>query len=128
MADLGINKIVHIVCVSVLLLISMAVYDFLRYQYHIGKLEKTIFTFLFAGEFCSLIDKIFWGGSLDYVLLEHFFIFDLKDVYLTVFEILFISCAAFNYKGFRKLKGSDLIHAYKSYLHNRFKGKDELSI
>lgn len=36
---------------------------------------------VFAGVVCSLIDKIFWGGSLDYIL---FFeqILDLKDIYL----------------------------------------------
>jgi len=34
--------------------------------------------------FCKLIDDIFWGGSLDYIQLFDWFIFDLKDVYGTV--------------------------------------------
>lgn len=36
---------------------------------------------VFTGVFCSLIDKIFWGGSLDYILLFSR-ILDLKDIYL----------------------------------------------
>ncbi len=44
-----------------------------------------------AGTICSLIDKIFWGGSLDFLSIPGFFIFDLKDCYLTVGEILFVS-------------------------------------
>jgi len=34
-----------------------------------------------------LIDDIFWGGSLDYIQLFDWFIFDLKDVYLTTIAI-----------------------------------------
>ena len=30
-----------------------------------------------------MIDDIFWGGSLDYIQLFDWFIFDLKDVYIT---------------------------------------------
>ena len=43
-----------------------------------------------AGCLCSLIDKLFWGGSLDYLQIKDLFVFDLKDCYLTVAEVLFI--------------------------------------
>lgn len=39
---------------------------------------------------CSLIDKLFWGGSLDFLQIPNHFIFDLKDCYLTVAEVLFV--------------------------------------
>ncbi len=42
-----------------------------------------------AGTICSLIDKLFWGGSLDFADTK-LFIFDLKDCYLTVAEIIFV--------------------------------------
>jgi len=42
-----------------------------------------------SGCLCSLSDLIFWGSSLDYILLEKLFIFDLKDCYLTIGEIVF---------------------------------------
>ncbi|MGM0215277.1 signal peptidase II [Enterococcus sp. AZ109] len=54
---------------------------------------KVIMTFGLAGCFCSLIDKLVWNGSLDFIQLADFFIFDLKDVYLTIAEILFIVLA-----------------------------------
>ncbi len=43
-----------------------------------------------AGCLCSLIDKLFWGGSLDYLQIKDLFIFDLKDCYLTASEVLFV--------------------------------------
>lgn len=66
------------------------------YQFYRSKSTKEslpanlIFIFLMAGSICSLIDKVFWGGSLDFLRIPGFFIFDLKDCYLTVGEILFV--------------------------------------
>lgn len=37
---------------------------------------------LLAGTICSLLDKIIWGGSLDYIYLLNRWIIDLKDIYL----------------------------------------------
>lgn len=45
-----------------------------------------LYIFGMAGAFCSLIDKIFWGGSLDFLQIGQLFICDLKDCYLTVTE------------------------------------------
>lgn len=46
-----------------------------------------LFLMAIAGGICSLIDKVFWGGSLDYIALKNLFIFDLKDCYITFFGI-----------------------------------------
>lgn len=43
-----------------------------------------------AGCLCSLIDKLFWGGSLDFLQISNLFICDLKDCYLTMAEVLFV--------------------------------------
>lgn len=43
-----------------------------------------------AGSFCSLVDKIIWGGSLDYIQIVGLFTFDLKDCYLTIAQCLFV--------------------------------------
>lgn len=51
---------------------------------------KLIMTCGLAGCLCSLIDKLFWGGSLDFLQIPNFFIFDLKDCYLTIAEVLFV--------------------------------------
>lgn len=39
--------------------------------------------FILAGMVCSLIDKVFWGGSLDYILIGSKIV-DLKDIYMCV--------------------------------------------
>ncbi|WP_434290219.1 signal peptidase II [Clostridium botulinum] len=49
-----------------------------------------MYAFIFSGAMCSLIDKIFWNGSLDYILVNGFFMFDLKDVYINIFNGLLI--------------------------------------
>lgn len=49
--------------------------------------------FLISGIVCSLIDVVFWGGSIDFVRLFDWFTFDLKDIYLDIgiaFLLLFI--------------------------------------
>lgn len=43
-----------------------------------------------AGCLCSLIDKLFWGGSLDFLQIPNFFTFDIKDCYLMVTGIVFV--------------------------------------
>lgn len=43
-----------------------------------------------AGAICSLLDKVLWGGSLDFLQILSFFTFDLKDCYLTIAEIIFV--------------------------------------
>jgi len=35
-----------------------------------------------AGALCALIDVAAWGGSIDYISLLDWFVFDLKDVYI----------------------------------------------
>lgn len=47
------------------------------------KYLNKMFVFLFSGVLCSLIDKKFYGGSLDYLLLGSKII-DLKDIYLLI--------------------------------------------
>ena len=57
---------------------------------HTSFFVKTIMICGMAGCFCSLIDKLFWGGSLDFLQIPALFIFDLKDCYLTTAEVIFV--------------------------------------
>ncbi len=43
-----------------------------------------------AGSICSLVDKVIWGGSLDFIQIPFLFTFDIKDCYLTIAQCLFI--------------------------------------
>lgn len=74
-----------------------------------GKLTQIIFIFLFAAILCSTIDRIFWKGSIDYIRLEGFFTFDIKDCYGTVFEILFIGSYFKYQKEWKKFSVKKLI-------------------
>lgn len=59
---------------------------------------RIIMSFGLAGCFCSLIDKLFWGGSLDYLQIPTLFIFDIKDCYLTISGIIFVVVGSINSK------------------------------
>lgn len=118
--DLGIGLLPHIVVNTIILLISILIFDFTRLKQKEGKIIELLFFLLLAGVICSLIDKIFWGGSLDYIYLKGFFTFDLKDVYLSIFEIILISCWLFNYKGFRKIDEKLLYRDFKSYIKTKY--------
>lgn len=65
------------------------------YRYYLHKGNKDIFAdltyiFIVAGALCSLIDKIFYGGSLDFIGISNLFIADLKDIYINLAIFFFI--------------------------------------
>lgn len=51
------------------------------------------FVFIFAGALCSLIDKVFYGGSLDFIGISDLFIADIKDIYINLGLLFFIMAA-----------------------------------
>lgn len=64
-----------------------------RYFSHKGNksfLYDMTFIFLFCGALCSLIDKIFFGGSLDFIGISNLFIADIKDLYINLGLYFFI--------------------------------------
>ena len=65
---------------------------------HISFWVKIIMICGISGCLCSLIDKVFWGGSLDFLQIPTLFIFDLKDCYLTVAEVIFVAIGILNSK------------------------------
>jgi signal peptidase II len=118
--NMGISLTVHILLNLLILLIILVAYGFVRDKNPSDKYVGSLFAFLLAGGLCSLIDKLAWGGSLDYIWLKGFFIFDLKDVYLTVFDGLLIAAVLFNYKGFRKISTGKMLRELCSYIKTRF--------
>lgn len=120
---LKVNILPYIIINTILLFLIIMFYNFLGQKNKLDKIVNTSYIFLISGTVCSLIDKIFWGGSLDYINLEGFFIFDLKDVYITIFEIIVIFCFIFNYKGFRKLDEKLLCYELKAFVKSRYFSK-----
>jgi len=64
-----------------------------------------LFSFTVAGAVCSTVDTLFWGGSLDFIMLFDWVIFDMKDIYIWTFIVFMILCtvqAVQNFMNFSK--------------------------
>ena len=65
------------------------------------------FVFIFAGALCSLIDKVFYGGSLDFIGISDLFIADIKDIYINL-GLLFFIMATYKSDFFKEDENSSL--------------------
>lgn len=73
-------------------------FEIYRYYLNHNKHDFNVdlcFIFVFSGALCSLIDKIFYGGSLDFIGISDLFIADIKDLYINL-GILFFIITLFN--------------------------------
>lgn len=79
-----------------ILINALALLLFLElYRYYIHKGNKDFwgdlcFAFIFSGALCSLIDKVFYGGSLDFIGISDLFIADIKDIYINIGILFFV--------------------------------------
>lgn len=79
----------------------LAIFIFIEvYRYYLHKGNKDFwsdmcFIFVSCGAICSLIDKVFYGGSLDFIGISNLFIADIKDLYINL-GILFFALTTFN--------------------------------
>jgi len=95
-------------------------YDFTKYK----TIPHLFLALLLSASICKLIDDIFWGGSLDFILLFDWFIFDLKDVYITIGVSLTmfyaITYEVLQYKNFSKeeRKENTKKHSFLRWLKN----------
>jgi len=99
--QLGLGRLCHIVVVFIITIALCLLYYYLKRQQITSGLLDFNFSLLFAGAICSLLDKIFWDGSLDYILLKGFFTFDLKDVFINGSLGLFLLMFTFDHEGLR---------------------------
>lgn len=119
MLKLGVGKGIHILIVLILILLTFLFYKFINRKKETTRLIDTTFAFLFSGAICSLIDKVFWNGSLDYILFYDLFIFDLKDLYVNVFIGLVILMIIIDYKGLRTVDDKDLLKDFIKFLKRK---------
>ncbi|HJD00237.1 MAG TPA: signal peptidase II, partial [Candidatus Dwaynia gallinarum] len=66
-----------------ILMLIFFLYRFKLQKKQLNSIEQLTFIFLFSGGLCSLIDKLFWGGSLDFLHIHNLFIADIKDIFIT---------------------------------------------
>jgi len=77
------------------ILIFIEVYRYYLYKGNKDFWADMCFIFVCCGATCSLIDKIFYGGSLDFIGISNLFIADIKDLYINI-GILFFTLTMFN--------------------------------
>jgi len=90
-------------------------YKYLNKQFGPNKTINIMYVLIFSGAMCSLIDKIFWNGSLDYILVNGFFTFDLKDVYINIFMGLLILALLFKNKVLNQID-DDIVKDFTKYI------------
>ncbi|GGH09416.1 signal peptidase II [Paenibacillus segetis] len=97
---------------------AIAVTLFYRYQRYTS--EKTNlwlslgFCMALAGIGCSFLDVVLWGGSLDYIGLFDWYIFDMKDVFLNAGWISILIW--FNSKAYKSRKNESI--SFKTWMSN----------
>jgi signal peptidase II len=119
MLQLGIGRWVHILVVAGIIILAFLFYGFLSKGAGTTPLIDTAFAFLLAGALCSLFDKIFWDGSLDYIQVKGLFTFDLKDVYVNVFVGLMLLMMLINHRGIRQMDDGRIIKDFIRFLRGR---------
>ena len=113
---LGMGFWTHIIIFSFITILVVFYYDWIKTISGNSKLLNIAFIFGFAGITCSFIGTIFWNGCLDYIYLKPLFVFDLKDLYVDTFAILFCLYYLKNRKYLSTFKNKDVINHFK----NRF--------
>jgi len=116
MFQLGVSKWIHISIVVIMIIIVYLFYQYLNKQLGINKIINILFAFIFSGASCSLIDKVFWDGSLDYILVSGFFTFDLKDVYLNIFIGLLILSLLLDNKILKQINDKNILKDFTKYI------------
>ena len=75
---------------GIALILFLELYRYLKYKNIKNFWTDLCFIFIFSGALCSLIDKIFYGGSLDFIGISNLFIADIKDIYINLGILFFI--------------------------------------
>ena len=113
---LGIGFWAHIIIFGFVAIVVGLAYDYMKTVYGNGKMINIAFVFSFAAVMSGFIGTILWNGCLDYIELKGFFVFDLKDLYINIFTILFFWNLIYNFKHRLSFKNKGIISHFK----NRF--------
>jgi len=116
MLQLGIGKWVHIALVGAMIILIYLFYQFLNKRFGANKVVNVMFAFIFSGAICSLVDKVFWNGSLDYILVNGLFTFDLKDVYINIFSGLLILMVFLKNKVLKNIDDKNVLKDFSQYV------------
>jgi len=118
---LGMGFWAHIVMFCFVSVIMVVLYDLFKTISGNAKIINIAFIFWFSAAFCFLIGTIFLGGCLDYIYLKPLFIFDLKDLYVNAFSILFLYYFFRN----RKMLNKEINNYFKGRFTSLFRKEDK---
>lgn len=116
MLQLGVSKWIHIFIVAIMSILLYLFYQYLNKQLGNNKIIDILYAFIFSGAICSLIDKVFWNGSLDYILVNGFFTFDLKDVYINIFIGLLMLSLLLENKVLKQIDDDNIVKDFTKYI------------
>ncbi|MEG2511480.1 signal peptidase II [Clostridium sp.] len=74
------------------LILFVELYRYSRFKGHKDIFGDLSFLFIICGALCSLIDKVFYGGSLDFIGISTLFVADIKDIYINLGILFLIVC------------------------------------
>lgn len=111
--DLGVSQTLHLTIACIIVVLLVVYYDFISFVLPKDKMLPLSLSLGLAGCLCNIIGIVFLGGILDYIYLEGFFVFDLKDLYINAFIILLLY-GTYKKGNISKLK-SISFHQYINY-------------
>ena len=98
------------------LMLFVEIYRYIKFKSGKSFWIDMCFLFIFAGALCSFIDKVFYGGSLDFIGISNLFIADLKDIYINLGLLFFImSCYKSGFFSEEDTSLKDDLKAIKSF-------------
>lgn len=107
---------VHIAIVAIMTILIYLFYQYVSKRLASNKMINIMFAFIFSAAVCSLIDKIFWDGSLDYILIKGFFTFDLKDVYINIFIGLLILSLFLKNDVYKEIDDKNIVKDFAKFI------------
>ena len=101
----------HLILFLIIEIVIIALYICLKNSIcNNRKLLDFAFIIQLAGLICALIGNLIWkNGTLDYIYLKPLFIFDLKDLYLNCFAIMFLIYFHKNKTQIKRIKMKDVV-------------------
>ena len=116
--NVNVGLLPHIIVFLSAQIIILSIYGCFRSNISENKkLLNAVIIFQIAGFVCGLIGNLIWEkGTLDYIYLKPLFVFDLKDLYLNSFTVLFLIYLHKNRTKIKTLKIKDVVVYVKNKL------------
>ena len=76
--------------IEVIILLTIVFLWFIFYFWWKQKVDDLVFIFLFSGAIWNFVDRLFFGGVRDFINFHFWPVFNLADVYLSIWVLIFL--------------------------------------